>query len=259
MTGFAPQTNYQECDMRRFSPIYISIISLIVLSACSTTSNVASYQQAYDEMMMRMKDQKDPFTAEEKLIMENAAAELKRSMPSPGLKVGTRAPDFTLRNAFAESITLSKEYEKGPVVLVFYRGAWCPFCNLHLHSLQKSLPEFKKYGAQLILVTPQTPDNSAEQIKKDDLKFEVLSDLDSQVMRNYKLYFELPDDLIRVYKKAGLDIEDFNGKGRTVLPVPGSFVIDGNGLIRAMQANTDYKIRMEPADIVAALKEIAED
>lgn len=242
--------------MRNPLPIYVYLFSVIVLSACNTSTppSVASYQQAYDEMMMNMKDQKDPFTAEDKLIMENSAAELKRSMPSPGLKVGTRVPDFTLQNAFGESVTLSKEYAKGPVILVFYRGAWCPFCNLHLHSLQKSLPEFKKYGAQLILVTPQTPDKSAGQIKKDDFDFEVLSDLDSQVMKQYRLYFELPDDLIRVYKKAGLDIESFNGKGRNVLPVPGSFVIDRNGIIRAMLANTDYKVRMEPADIVAALK-----
>lgn len=240
--------------MRRLMPFLISIISILFISACSTSPNVASYQQSYDEMMMRMKDQKDPFTAEEKLIMENAAAELKRSMPSPGLKAGTQTPDFTLQNAFGESITLSEEYAKGPVILVFYRGAWCPFCNLYLHALQKSLPEFRKYDAQLVMVTPQTPDMSADQVKRDDFDFEVLSDLDSQVMKQYQLYFELPDDLIRVYKKAGLDIESFNGKGRNVLPVPGSFVIDGKGVIRAMQANTDYKVRMEPADIVASLK-----
>ncbi len=245
--------------MRRLMPFLISIMSILFISACSTSPNVASYQQAYDEMMMRMKDQKAHFTAEEKLIMDNAAAELKRSMPSPGLKAGTRAPDFTLQNAFGESITLSEEYAKGPVILVFYRGAWCPFCNLHLHALQQSLTEFRKYDAQLIMVTPQTPDMSAEQVKKDDLDFEVLSDLDSQVMKQYQLYFELPDDLIQVYKKAGLDIESFNGKGRNVLPVPGSFVIDRKGVIRAMQANTDYKVRMEPADIVATLKAMAKD
>ena len=245
--------------MRYLNPVVVCLIGFLSLGACSTQSSVASYQQAYDEMMMEMKGQKSPFTEDEKLIMENAAAELKRSMPAPGIKAGNRAPDFTIKNAFGESINLSKEYAKGPVILVFYRGAWCPFCNLHLHSLQKSLPEFKKHGAQLILVTPQTPDKSAGQIKKDDFDFEVLSDLDSQVMKQYLLYFELPNDLIRVYKKAGLDIEDFNGKGRTVLPVPGSFVIDRKGIIRAMQANTDYKVRMEPEDIVAALKEMAEE
>jgi peroxiredoxin len=127
---------------------------------------------------------------------------------------------------------------------------------MHLHALLKSLPEFEKYGAQLITVTPQTPDKSAGQIKKDGYPFEVLSDLDSKVMKDYKLYFELPDDLVAVYKKHKLDIEAFNGKGRNVLPIPGSFVIDKTGIVQAMHAEADYKKRMEPADIVSALKKM---
>ena len=114
----------------------------------------------------------------------------------------------------------------------------------------------KKYDAQLVLVTPQTPDKSAEQIRKDKYTFEVLSDLDSQVMKDYHLYFELPDELLAVYKKHGLDIEAFNGEGRVVLPVPGSFVIDQQGIIRAMYAETDYKKRMEPSEIISALERI---
>lgn len=245
--------------MQQIIRISVALATLFIFTSCTTSSNVASYQQAYDDMMMQMKQQKNPFSEEDKMIMQRAADDLKRSMPSPGLKTGTRAPDFTLNNAFGQAVTLSEQYKKGPVILVFYRGAWCPFCNLHLHALHKSLDEFKKYNGQLILVTPQTPDRSAEQIKKDNLEFEVLSDLDSRVMKQYQLYFELPDDLIQVYKKAGLDIEDFNGEGRAVLPVPGSFVIDQNGTIRTMQANTDYKQRMEPADILAALREISRD
>lgn len=128
---------------------------------------------------------------------------------------------------------------------------------MHLHVLQDSLPQFKKYGAQLITITPQTPDKSAEHIGKDGYPFEVLSDLDSQVMKNYKLYYELPDDLLAVYKNHGTDLEAFNGAGRNVLPVPGSFVIDSNGIIRAMQAQTDYMLRMEPGAIIEALKTIS--
>ncbi len=138
------------------------------------------------------------------------------------------------------------------------KALWCPFCNIHLHVLRKHLPQFQQYGAQLITITPQTPDKSADQIKKDGLPFEVLSDLDSKVMKDYKLYFELPADLVEVYKNHGLDIEAFNGQGRNVLPVPGSFVIDQNGTVQAMQAQTDYKIRMEPATIIDALKKLPE-
>ena len=191
--------------------------------------------------------------------MEKANKALASSMPDPGIKVGEKAPTFTLKNAIGKNISLNEELKKGPVVLVFYRGAWCPFCNMHLHALQKSLPLFKQYGAQLITITPQSPDKSAEQIKKDGYPFEVLSDLDSKVMKNYNLFFELPDDLVAVYKNHGLDIEEFNGKGRNVLPVPGSFVIDKKGIVRAMQAETDYKQRMEPAAIIEILKTLSEE
>jgi len=109
---------------------------------------------------------------------------------------------------------------------------------------------------QLITMTPQTPDKSAEKIKKDKFPFEVLNDLNSQVMKVYQLYFELPDDLIAVYKKHKFDIEAFNGKGRAVLPVPGTFVINQQDIVVAKQAEADYKKRMEPADIIKALQKI---
>lgn len=216
-----------------------------------------SYQESLDQYMTKAKASKSPFSKSDMATMKKSGEALALSMPDPGIKVGEKAPDFSLVNAFGKVITLSDELKKGPVVLVFYRGAWCPFCNMHLHALQKSLPEFKKYGAQLITVTPQTPDKSAGQIKKDGFPFEVLSDLDSQVMKDYRLYFELPDDLVAVYKKHKLDIEAFNGKGRNVLPLPGSFVIDRNGIVQAMHAETDYKKRMEPADIISALKKMS--
>jgi peroxiredoxin len=139
------------------------------------------------------------------------------------------------------------------VVLVFYRGAWCPFCNLHLRTLYPQLPAIEARGAQLLLVTPQQPDKSRAQLQTSGYNFEVLSDLDSAVMKAYKLYFELDPELVQVYRAHDLVVEDFNGPGRNVLPVPGTFVIDRNGTVRAMHADTDYKQRMEPADIIRAL------
>lgn len=244
-------------------PIWITaivVITAVLLIGvyCINRSGVPSYQQALQVFLIKSKASgKGPkFSKEEYKLMADKAKELKSSMPNPGLKVGSQAPDFTLANAFGKSVRLSDHLEKGPVVLVFYRGAWCPFCNLHLHALHESLPRFKKLGASLILVTPQKPDKSAAQIKKDGYQFEVLSDLDSKVMQSYNLYFELDPQLVKLYKAKGLDIEAFNGKGRNVLPVPGSFVIAQNGTIVAMHADTDYKQRMEPADIIKALKNI---
>jgi len=234
----------------------IFIFTLAIVNVSNAADMAASYQESLDQYMHESKSSSSPFSEEDIAVMKKAAMMLSKSMPDPGLKTGDHAPDFNLKNAFGKKVNLQAELKKGPVVLVFYRGAWCPFCNMHLHALKKSLPQFKKLGAQLIAVTPQTPDKSAGQIKKDKFPFEVLSDLNSQVMKDYRLYFELPDDLIAVYKKHKIDIEAFNGKGRAVLPVPGTFVINQQGIVIAKQAETDYKKRMEPADIIKALQKI---
>jgi len=187
-------------------------------------------------------------------VMARATEDLARAMPKPGLKVGDPAPDFELVNALGGRVRLSDHLARGPVVLSFYRGAWCPYCNLQLRGLVKTLPHMEARGATLITVTPQTPDKSLEQVKKDGYPFEILSDLDDSVMKAYRLLFEVPADLSDVYKRNfGLDIAEYNGKGRYVLPVPGTFVIDGDGVIRAAHADPDYRQRMEPAAILAAL------
>ena len=234
----------------------LSMLLLLAPTGIAAADELPSYTQSLDQYVEKSKNEKSPFSSSDMAVMENAGKDLASSMPDPGIKVGEKAPDFVLNNALGKPVSLKDKLKQGPVVLVFYRGAWCPFCNMHLHVLQESLPEFKKYGAQLITITPQTPDKSVEQFKQKGYPFEVLSDLDSKVMKDYRLYFELPAELVDVYKKHGLDIEAFNGKDRNVLPVPGSFVIDTNGIVRAMHADTDYKKRMEPSAIIDALKKM---
>ena len=238
------------------SMCYLTILLLVAPTGIAAANELPNYKQSLDQYMEKSKKEKSLFSSSDMAVMEKAGKDLARSMPAPGIKVGEKAPDFVLNNALGKTVSLQDKLKEGPVILVFYRGAWCPFCNMHLHVLQESLPEFKKYGAQLIAITPQRPDKSVEQFKEKGHPFEVLSDLDDKVMKDYRLYFKLPADLIEVYKNHGLDIEAFNGKGRNVLPVPGSFVIDSNGLVRAMFADTDYKKRMEPSTIINALKTI---
>jgi len=192
-------------------------------------------------------------TAEDMETMKAEAEQLAVTLPNPGLEVGETAPHFSLPNAFGDSVSLYSLLESGPVVLVFYRGNWCPYCNLHLRSLQKISPILEEKGAHLVAVTPQKPDESLKQLKAEGYPFEILSDLDYSVTAAFDLYFELSPDLQRVYKKFGVDLEVFNGAGRTALPVPGTFVIDQAGVIRAAQADTDYKKRMEPAEILSAV------
>lgn len=241
----------------------IGLLALLFMLAGVNQTAVAkqeipNYQQSLDQMMEQQKADKKGhgFSEGDMKIMKQADEELKKSMPSPGLKVGSRAPDFTLPDARGQSVNLAEQLKKGPVVLVFYRGAWCPFCNLHLHALHNSEAYFKKYNAQLIAITPQKPDKSLEQVNKDKYSFKVLSDLDDTVMRAYKLLYSLSPELVAVYKRHGLDVEAFNGKGRTLLPIPGTYVIDRKGIIRAVHADTDYKKRMEPADILDVLSKL---
>jgi peroxiredoxin len=233
----------------------LTLAATSLFRSVSADDVLPSYRDARDDFTAsRARDPDGPkFSAQEQAVMHRAAEDLARRLPDPGIKVGEKAPDFELPDAFGQTVRLSDRLQQGPVVLVFYRGAWCPFCNLHLRTLQRSLPEFEKYGARLILVTPQQPDKSREQLKEKGYPFEVLSDIDSSVMKAYHLYFELDADLVDVYNAHGLDIVAFNGPGRNVLPVPGTFVIDRDGIVRAMHADTDYKERMEPAAIAEAL------
>lgn len=191
---------------------------------------------------------------QQRAVMNKAAEDLAAALPKPGLDVGTRAPNFALPSALGETVRLSDQLTQGPVVLTFYRGAWCPYCNLQLRALKESQPHFEHYGARLIAVTPQTPDRSLEQYRKDAYPFQILSDLDDSVMKAYNLYFVVPESLRSVYiQDFNLDIAAYNGNGRYGLPVPGTFVIDQQGIIRAVFADTDYTKRMEPAAIIEAL------
>ena len=200
------------------------------------------------------KEDQEKLNSDFVILNQEGQIDVEEKLPNPGIKVGEKAPNFTLNNPFGKKITLDEELKKGPVILVFYRGAWCPFCNMHLHALQESMPMFEKYNAQLIAVTPQNPEKSEEQITKDKYSFEVLSDLDSQVIKEYNLYYKITENLVTVLKGLGFDVEAHNGKGRHELPVPGTFVIDQEGIVQAMHAPIDYTLRMEPSDILSALE-----
>jgi len=195
---------------------------------------------------------------EDMVTMGKFAEGVKESLPSPGLKVGTSAPDFTLSDAFGSEVTLTEELKNGPVVLVFYRGAWCPFCNVHLNAFKNmSSMLTEKYNASVIAITPQKPDISKEQLEKMELGFKVLSDLDDSVMKSYNLYFECTPEILEVYKKFGMDVEEYNGEGRTVsLPVPATFIIAKSGVVTAVQSDTDYTKRMGPDEVIAGLESI---
>ncbi|MFH9086441.1 peroxiredoxin-like family protein [Streptomyces sp. NPDC017673] len=196
--------------------------------------------------------------AEIRQIMQRAGQELADSgQADRALTVGAQAPRFRLPSATGRTLALDDLLAEGPVVLTFYRGAWCPYCNIALRSLQQHHQAITARGARLVAVSPQIPDESLTLTEKHDLAFDVLSDIGSDTAKQYGLAFDLPDDLAAVYDKLGFDLQRVNDGHPRTLPLPATYVIDRDGVIRWTFVNADYATRAEPADILAALDALA--
>ncbi|MET3124261.1 peroxiredoxin [Oxalobacteraceae bacterium GrIS 2.11] len=173
------------------------------------------------------------------------------------IKAGQRAPDFMLPDAHGNKVRLSTLLEQGPVVLSFYRGGWCPYCNLELRALQNALPEFTSLGATLVAVSPQSPDESLSTSEKNELEFAVLSDTDSRTAKAFGIAFDLAEELRPIYTRFGHALPDKNAVESWILPIPATFVIDQDGVVALAFVDVDYRNRLEPAEIVTVLKNLS--
>lgn len=186
--------------------------------------------------------------------MTRADNELAASgIAARALGAGAVAPDFTLQGAHGETVTLSRLLRQGPVVVSFYRGGWCPYCNLELRALQAVLPEITKRGGALVAISPELPDESLSTAEKNELAFPVLSDTGSRVAHSWGIAFDLAEELRPIYTRFGHALPDRNGGSDWVLPVPATFVIAPDGVVRLAFVDTDYRNRLEPAAVLAAL------
>ncbi len=191
-------------------------------------------------------------------MMEAATAQLKSSgIESLALKVGDRAPSLSMRDAMGERVNVDRLLEQGPVVAIFYRGGWCPYCNLALRAWQARLAELNSLGATLVAISPQTPDNSLSTREKNELAFPVLSDSDFAAAHGFGIAFTLPPELVDLYSSVGNNLPELNGNGQWVLPVPATFVIDKSGVIQFAHVEADYRERAEPSDVLTAIRKIA--
>ena len=173
-----------------------------------------------------------------------------------GLKLGDVAPDFELPDATGTRVRLDDLLAQGNVIVSFYRGEWCPYCNLTLRNWQNHLDQVKSAGAQLIAITPQRPSDALTLTEKHDLAFPVLSDLDQSVVRAYRLRHDLSPTLKDLYQNAfGLDLTELNADGTWSLVVPATFVIDREHRVRFSDADLDWRRRAEPEDVLAALRD----
>jgi peroxiredoxin len=187
--------------------------------------------------------------------MEVATQALRDSgIKAKALKVGQHAPDVLLPNASGKSIQLSTLWQQGPLILVLYRGGWCPYCNLELRAWQGMLAEVKAKGAQMVAISPQTPDNSLNTQQKNELAFEVLSDSELLASNGFGIAFDMSPELVALYASVGHDLPKTNGNGRWTLPVPATYVIGTDGVIQFAHVDVDYRNRAEPAEILASVK-----
>ncbi len=189
-------------------------------------------------------------------IMDSFEQLMASDTAKNALQTGDSAIDFTLPNAIGEQKKLSQLLEQGPVVLSFYRGGWCPYCNLQFKALNDILPEIQQLGANLIGISPETPDNSISTIEKHQLKFEVLSDVGNTIANKYGLVMTVIEKLRPYYLQWGFDIPTLNGDDSYQLPVPATYIINQDNNITACYVNKNYTERMEPNDIISALKNI---
>lgn len=182
----------------------------------------------------------------EQLIVSDAA--------NKALKEGAQVPDFTLFDALGNSVTLSHLLKQGPVVIAFYRGAWCPYCNLQLHAYQQILPQIQTLGASLVAISPQTPDHSLTLAEKRALTFAVLSDVGNQVARQFGLVFPIDEAVRATYRQVGANLPAYNGDTSWELPIPGTFLVDQSGTVRLAFVDPDFTHRLDPSIIIARLK-----
>ena len=172
------------------------------------------------------------------------------------LKAGQEMPVFQLNNHLNRPVPSYELLGKGPLIISFYRGSWCPYCNVELNALQKYQERFTSLGAQLIAITPELPDGTLSSIKKHKITFEVLSDVDNEVAKKFGLVFTLPEKLKDVYKSFGFDLEKSNGNDKWELPMPATYIVNPDGIIEYAFVNADYTKRLEPEIILAQLEKM---
>ncbi|WP_215141288.1 peroxiredoxin-like family protein [Exiguobacterium qingdaonense] len=191
--------------------------------------------------------------ADKQRLMAQATQELKDSGMASGLAVGESAPLFELPHADGTKVELKSLLEKGPVIVTFYRGGWCPYCNLELRAYQRELATIEEKGATLVAISPETPDHSLSTKEKNELDYYVLSDIDNQIARHFDLVFDMPDYLIDLYKASGLHVDAHNGNEDWQLPKPATFIIQSDGTISFSDVPADYTERVDPLTVIEKL------
>jgi peroxiredoxin len=195
--------------------------------------------------------------ADRHALYETKIEELRASFAmEKAIGVDALAPDFTLPDAQGTPVAMSELLRLGPVVVTFYRGGWCPYCNIQLRAYQAALPEITALGARLAAISPQLPDGSLATATKNELTFDILSDVGNEVARSFGLVYALPEELRVPLRSNNKALPGINGDESWELPIPASYVIGRDRRVALAFLDVDYRNRLDPAAILAALKSL---
>jgi peroxiredoxin len=194
---------------------------------------------------------------ERQTIVERHIEELRNGLAKRALQVGDLAPEIVLTNAKGETVDVGTLLKRGPVILTFYRGGWCPYCNLELRAFQKILPDIEAIGASLVAISPEKPDDTLTTAEKNALSFQVLSDVGQKVGRAFGLVYIFSEELKGAYQGFGRDIPEANGTEEWALPISATYVIGENGRIIYAYTDADYRDRADPEDVLKVLTDAA--
>ena len=219
-----------------------------------------SLQAKLDAFKADFEAGKPPYRVPRSVVetMHRGTAELKASgQVERARSVGARAPEFALPDGGGEIVRSGDLLARGPLVVSFYRGVWCPYCNTELQALEAFLPQIEEQGGALVAISPQSAANSRKSARQNELSFPILSDHGNEVAAAFGLRYHLPDYLIELYKQLGNDLPLVNGEPSWTLPIPARYVIGQDGVILYAGLNADYTQRPEPEDMLPALRQAA--
>jgi peroxiredoxin len=175
------------------------------------------------------------------------------------LLIGAEVPNVTLQTAEGKPFDLKAAAAKKPAILIFYRGGWCPYCNLHLGQLQAAEAELLKLGHRILAISPDRPEKLAESEEKGKLTYTLLSDSSMAAAKAFGIAFRVDDATVEKYKGYGIDLEAASGQNHHLLPVPSVFIAGTDGRVNFVHVNPDYKVRLAPEVLLAAAKSALED
>lgn len=188
-------------------------------------------------------------------IMKRAIAELVASgKAARAIKAGDRTPPFTLKDHSGNEVSSTDLLARGPLVVTFHRGIWCPYCNSELQAINEVLPQIRTHGANVIAISPQTLANNRKSVCGNGLSFPILSDVKGEISAAFGLRYSLPGYLIDLYRHRRIDLPAFNDDPSWTLAMPARYVIGHDGIVLYSEVSPDFTCRSDPRDMFAVLE-----